>query len=322
MFPETRMRRLRENPILREMLDETSLSAKDFIYPLFVISGKGKREKIPSMPGIFRLSSDLIIKEARELRKIGVNGVILFGVPDRKDELGSGAYAQDGVVQKCVKKLKDMVPDILVITDVCLCGYTSHGHCGIIKNGKILNDETAALIADTALSHAKAGADVVAPSDMMDGRVHEIREVLDSGGFYHIPIMSYAVKYSTAFYGPFRDAAKSAPKSGDRKSHQMNMANSREAMREIELDISEGADIIMVKPAMPCLDIIKMAKERFDAPIAAYQVSGEYSMIKAADKLGYIDEKAVIIESLLSIKRAGADIIISYFAKDVIPLLK
>ncbi len=317
MFPTTRMRRLRGNPLLRKMISETRLSPDDFIYPFFVVEGKKRKESIDSMPGIFRLSDDIVLREIKKLKDSGIRAFLFFGIPEIKDEKASQAYAPDGVIQRCIEKIRKKHDDILLVTDVCLCEYTNHGHCGVVKEGKILNDETVDLLSETALSHAKAGADLIAPSDMMDGRVKAIREKLDGGGFSHIPIMSYSVKYASSFYGPFRDAAQSAPSFGDRKTHQMNFANSREAIRAMKEDIEEGADIVMVKPALPSLDIIKSARDSFDIPVAAYQVSGEYSMIKSAAKSGYIDEKSCIIESLTSIKRAGADIIISYFAKDL-----
>ena len=317
MFPTTRMRRLRGNPLLRKMISETRLSPDDFIYPFFVVEGKKRKESIDSMPGIFRLSDDIVLRDIKKLKDSGISAFLFFGIPEIKDEKASQAYAHDGVIQRCIEKIRKKHDDILLVTDVCLCEYTNHGHCGVVKEGKILNDETVDLLSETALSHAKAGADLIAPSDMMDGRVKAIREKLDGGGFSHIPIMSYSVKYASSFYGPFSDAAQSAPSFGDRKTHQMNFANSREAIRAMKEDIEEGADIVMVKPALPSLDIIKSARDSFDIPVAAYQVSGEYSMIKSAAKSGCIDEKSCIIESLTSIKRAGADIIISYFAKDL-----
>lgn len=323
MFPKRRMRRLRENAILREMVAETKLTLDDFVCPLFVIEGKKRKEKIKAMPGIFRYTDDLVVDEIKKLKDLGIKAFLFFGIPKKKDEKASQAYASDGVVQRCIKKIRDNLgDDILLITDVCLCEYTSTGHCGIIRDGKIVNDETLELLSETALSHVKAGADMVAPSDMMDGRVKAIRERLDSEGFNYVPIMSYSVKYASAFYGPFRDAAKSSPRFGDRKSHQMDYSNSREAIRVIAEDIEEGADIVMVKPALPSLDIISETRRRFNLPIAAYQVSGEYSMIKAASKMGYVDEKSIIIESLTSIKRAGADIIISYFAEEIARFMK
>lgn len=321
MFPATRLRRLRENAILRDMVSETVLSLNDFIYPFFVVEGKKRKEAIKSMPGIYRYSDDIVVEEIKKLKDSGIKAFLFFGIPEKKDEKASQAYASDGVIQRCVQKVRGKIDDILLVTDVCLCEYTSHGHCGIVREGKIINDETLELISETAISQAKAGSDLIAPSDMMDGRIKAIRNVLDCEGFNHIPIMSYSVKYASFFYGPFRDAAQSAPLFGDRKTYQMNIANCREAIREIEADIEEGADIVMVKPALPSLDIIKTARERFNIPVAAYQVSGEYSMIKSAGDAGYLDEKSCILESLISIKRAGADIIISYFAKDIPELI-
>jgi len=303
------------------MIRETALSVDDLIYPMFVIHGKNVRKEISSMPGNFQFSVDHLIKEAKTVHGLGIPAVILFGIPKTKDEMGSGAYDDRGIIQTAVRALKDKVPDLMVITDVCLCEYTSHGHCGIVENGEVLNDPTLELLAREAVSHARAGADMVAPSDMMDGRVGAIRDALDEEGFEAIPIMSYAVKYASAFYGPFRDAAESPPKFGDRSSYQMDPANTREAMREAELDASEGADILMVKPALPYLDIIYRVREEFDLPVAAYNVSGEYAMLKAAAKLGWLDEKKVMMESLTAIKRAGADMILTYWAKDAAKLL-
>ncbi|RUM88581.1 MAG: porphobilinogen synthase [Thermodesulfatator sp.] len=316
-FPEYRPRRLRRTEALRSMVRETELSVRHLIYPLFVCPGKGVRQEVSSMPGVYRLSVDEAVREAREVFELGIPAVILFGIPEKKDEVGSEAYAKKGIIQRALEALKKAVPDLILITDVCLCEYTSHGHCGILKGKEVDNDATLEVLARTAVSHAKAGADMVAPSDMMDGRVARIREALDEAGFSHIPILSYAVKYCSAFYGPFREAADSAPKFGDRRSYQMDPANAREALREAALDIEEGADIIMVKPALPYLDIIRTLREEFNHPIAAYQVSGEYAMIKAAARLGWLDEERVMLESLLSIRRAGADIIITYFAKEV-----
>ena len=315
-FPENRPRRLRRNETLRRMVRETTLSADDFIYPLFAVPGSGVREPVGSMPGVFHLSVDQLVQEAEEVKALGIPAILLFGIPEKKDEVGSGAYGEDGIVQRAVRQLKKNVSDLLVVTDVCMCEYTSHGHCGVIKEGEVDNDATLDLLARTALSHAEAGADMVAPSDMMDGRVGAIREVLDENGFSHIPIMSYAAKYCSSFYGPFREAAHSAPQFGDRRSYQMDPANSREAIREISLDVEEGADIIMVKPALAFLDVIRWARREFDLPLAAYNVSGEYSMIKAAAEKGWLDGNRVMMEVLTSIKRAGADIIITYFAKD------
>jgi porphobilinogen synthase len=315
-FPIHRPRRLRANNAIREMVRETSLSTADLIYPLFVIFGKGVKKKISSMPGCFQMSVDEIVKEAQKVFKLGIPAIILFGIPEHKDERGSEGYNPKGVVQKAIRAIKNKVPDLIVITDVCMCEYMSHGHCGVIKKGKILNDPTLELLAKEALSHAKAGADIVAPSDMMDGRVAMIRETLDANGFEDIPIISYAAKYSSAFYGPFREAAESTPSFGDRRSYQMDPANRREALKEVALDIEEGADIVMVKPAMSYMDIISDVKENFDLPVAAYNVSGEYSMVKAAAAKGWIDETKIVMELLTSFKRAGADMIFTYHAKD------
>lgn len=314
LFPDFRARRLREKDAFRRMIRETTLSVDDFILPLFAIEGKGIKNPIASMPGQFQLTCDYLIKTVQEAQDAGIPAVMLFGLPDKKDPLATRAYASDGIVQKAVKSVKDAVPDMAVITDVCLCQYTDHGHCGMVENGRIDNDASLELLAKTALSHAKAGADMVAPSDMMDGRVGEIRDTLDEEGFSGIPIMSYAVKYASAYYGPFRQAADSAPQFGDRRSYQMDPANSLEAIREATMDIEEGADIIMVKPALSYLDIIYRLKEEIDLPIAAYSVSGEYAMIKAAELMGWVDGKKVMMETLLSIKRAGADTILTYFA--------
>ena len=316
-FPEYRPRRLRRTEALRAMVRETELSVKHLIYPLFVVPGKGVKEEVPSMPGVFRFSVDKLAEEAKEIQDLGIPAVILFGIPEKKDEVGSEAYAKRGIIQRAIPALKKAAPELVVITDVCLCEYTSHGHCGIIKNGEVDNDLTLEQLARVAVSHAKAGADMVAPSDMMDGRVARIREALDEAGFSHVPIMSYAVKYCSSFYGPFREAAESAPQFGDRRSYQMDPANAREALREAALDVEEGADILMVKPALPYLDVIRALREEFNHPIAAYQVSGEYAMIKAAGRLGWLDEERAMMESLLSIRRAGADIILTYFAKEV-----
>ncbi|MBF0227576.1 MAG: porphobilinogen synthase [Desulfobacterales bacterium] len=314
LFPDFRARRLRQNENFRRLIRETSLSVNDLILPLFAVNGKGIKNPIPSMPEQFHLSIDNIVKVAKEAKDIGIPGILLFGIPEKKDSLGTSAYSKDGIVQKAVKEIKDKVPDILVITDVCLCQYTDHGHCGIVQGNIIDNDSSLDLIARTALSHAKAGADMVAPSDMMDGRVSEIRDLLDENGYSNTPIMAYSAKYCSAFYGPFRDAADSAPKFGDRRTYQMDPANAVEAIREATMDIDEGADIIMVKPALAYLDIICKLKTEIDLPVAAYNVSGEYSMIKAAAQMGWLDEKKVMMETLLSIKRAGADIILTYFA--------
>jgi len=311
-----RPRRLREKRLLRRMVRETALSVDDFVYPLFVVHGRGVREPIGPMPGQFRVSIDELLKEAKDAAGMGIPAILLFGVPAEKDERASEAYAEDGIVQQAVRAVKDRVPDLLVITDVCLCEYTSHGHCGVIEDGTVKNDPTLELLSRVAVSHAEAGADVVAPSDMMDGRVGAIREALDEAGCLETPIMAYSAKYASAFYEPFREAADSAPQFGDRRGYQMDPANGVEAMREIALDIDEGADIVMVKPALPYLDIIARAKSEFGVPLAAYSVSGEYAMIKAAAQLGWLDEKRAMMEALTSIRRAGADIIITYFAKD------
>jgi len=317
LFPDFRGRRLRATKNFRRMIRETKLSCDDLILPLFAIEGKGVKKPIESMPGHFQLSCDYIIKKAKEACDAGVPAIILFGIPDKKDPLATRAYASDSIVQKTIAQVKETVPDISIITDVCLCGYMDHGHCGVVENGIIDNDASLDLLAKTALSHAKAGADMVAPSDMMDGRVGEIRMALDEGGFSHIPVMSYAVKYSSAFYGPFRQAAESAPQFGDRKTYQMDPANSTEAIREAFMDIEEGADIIMVKPALSYLDIIYRLKEEIDLPIAAYNVSGEYSIMKAGEIMGWVNANDLIMETLLSIKRAGADLILTYSAIDV-----
>ena len=315
-FPRHRPRRLRQHDSLRRLVRETSVSVSDLIYPMFVATGRDKREEIGSMPGQYRWSVDLLVKEAAEVRALGIPGVILFGIPDLKDERGTAAYDSDGIVQTAIRALKNQVPDLLIITDVCIDEYTSHGHCGIVKDGRILNDETLECLRAMARSHAEAGADVVAPSDMMDGRVGAIRDELDRGGFSEVPIMAYAAKFASCLYAPFREAADSSPAFGDRRTYQMDPANGREALREIDLDAEEGADIIMVKPALPFLDVIAAARSRVTLPIAAYQVSGEYSMIKAVGRAGWIDESRAMMESLLSIKRAGADLILTYFAKD------
>ncbi|MEY4528449.1 MAG: porphobilinogen synthase [Nitrospirota bacterium] len=317
-FPIQRLRRLRQLESFRQMVRETALSPADFIYPLFVVEGRDRREEIGSMPGQYRLSVDLLVKEAAEIKSLGIPAVILFGIPAKKDERGSSGYDPNGIVQRAIKAVKDQVPGLAVITDVCIDEYTDHGHCGIVKNGKILNDETLECLRTMARTHAEAGADMVAPSDMMDGRVAAIRAELDQAGFPELPIMAYAAKFSSCFYAPFRDAAFSSPQFGDRQSYQMDPANGREALREIDSDVEEGADIVMVKPAMPYLDIIAQARLRTLLPIAAYQVSGEYSMIKAAGRAGWIDETRAMMESLLAIKRAGADLILTYFAKDAV----
>jgi porphobilinogen synthase len=304
------------------MVRETHLAPSDLIYPLFVVEGRDRREEIASMPGQFRLSVDLLVKEAGEIAALGIPGIILFGVPDRKDDRGSSGFDPNGIVQRAVKAVKNQVPELLVVTDVCIDEYTDHGHCGIVKDGRILNDETLECLCAMARTHAQAGADMVAPSDMMDGRVGAIRADLDQAGFPELPIMAYAAKFASCFYAPFRDAAVSSPQFGDRQSYQMDPANRREALREIALDVEEGADIIMVKPALPYLDIIAAARTQMLLPVAAYQVSGEYSMIKAAANAGWLDESRAMMESLLSIKRAGADLILTYFAKDAARLLR
>jgi len=313
---------MRRNETFRALIRETQLSAGQLIYPLFIMPGKNKREEISSMPGVFRLSVDQLKKETEECLKLGIQNVILFGLPEKKDAVGSGAHAKDGIIQRAIKELKNKAPEMMVTTDVCLCEYTDHGHCGCLIGNDVDNDTTLEILAKTALSHAQAGADMVAPSDMMDGRVAEIRAALDEHNFEMIPIMSYAVKYASAFYGPFREAADCAPQFGDRRSYQMDPANSREALREATLDVDEGADILMVKHAVAYLDIIAKLKDEFDLPIAAYHVSGEYAMIKAAAEKGWIDGDKVMAETLLSIKRAGADIILTYFAKDMARYLR
>ena len=320
-FPRYRARRLRRNETIRAMVRETSLSAKNLIYPLFIGPGKDKVEPVSSMPGVAQLSVDRAVRECEEAASLGIPAVILFGIPERKDSLGSEAYSDDGVVQRAIRALKEKTPAMLVITDVCLCEYTDHGHCGVIKNGDVDNDSTLELLAKEALSHARAGADMVGPSDMMDGRVGAIRKALDENGFAHTAIMAYAAKYASGFYGPFREAAESTPQFGDRRSYQMDPANADEALREVEMDIREGADIVMVKPAMAYLDIVYRVKQKFGYPVAAYNVSGEYSMIKAAGANGWIDEQRIMMEVLFSIRRAGADMILTYFAKDAARLL-
>jgi len=321
-FPDYRPRRLRKNENFRRMVRETSLSVDDMVYPLFVVEGKGVKKPISSMPGNFQMSVDHLVKEVEKTKELGIPAVLIFGIPEKKDEVASGAFARDGIVQRAVRRIKDRTPDILVITDVCLCEYTNHGHCGMMEKGDVDNDPTIEVLAETALSHAKAGADMVAPSAMMDGQIGAIREVLDESGYETVPIMAYAAKYASCFYGPFREAAESAPQYGDRKSYQMDPANSDEAIREMTLDVEEGADILMVKPALPYLDIIRRAKEEFDLPIAAYNVSGEFSMIKAAANLGWLDGERAMMESLVSIKRAGADIIITYFAQEAAKIIR
>ncbi len=316
IFPQLRLRRLRRTEALRQMVRETDLSVKDFIYPLFVIHGEGIRQEIGSMPGNFHISVNLLPREAEEVAGLGIPAIILFGLPETKDALGSGAYAPDGIIQNAVRVIKKAMPELVVITDVCLCEYTSHGHCGVVEGGYIDNDKTLELLARTALSHAEAGADMVAPSDMMDGRVREIRETLDRNGFQDISIISYAAKYASSFYGPFREAAECAPQFGDRRSYQMDPPNVREALREVEQDIAEGADIVMVKPALAYLDVIRQIRDEFNYPLAAYNVSGEFAMVKAAAQRGWLDEKAVALEILTAIKRAGADMVITYYAKE------
>ena len=321
-FPVSRLRRLRKTAALREMFSETYLTRNDFIYPLFVAEGENFRREIGSMPGIFQLSIDNILRECEELLSIGIKSVLLFGIPDFKDEVGSSGYASDGIIQKASREIKKRFPEMLIVTDVCLCEYTSHGHCGVIENEYVQNDATLELLTKQALTHAQNGADIIAPSDMMDGRIGAIRKVLDENGFAETPIMAYSAKFASAFYGPFREAAESAPQFGDRKSYQMDFRNSREAMREIALDVQEGADIVMVKPALSYLDVIRRAKDEFNLPIAAYNVSGEYSMVKAAAEKGWIDGERVMMETLTAIKRAGADVIITYFAKEAVRLLE
>jgi porphobilinogen synthase len=321
-FPENRMRRLRSSEAMRRLVRQSNLSVDDFVYPLFAHVGEGFKEPIESMDGCFHLSPELIAAEAVEVASLGIPAVLLFGLPETKDESGSGAWAENGAVQESVRRIKDAVPDLLVITDVCLCAYTTTGHCGVIKDGRLDNDATCELLAKTALSHAQAGADIIAPSDMMDGRIHYIRQCLEENGFHDRAIMSYAAKYASAFYGPFRDAADSSPQFGDRRGYQMDPANSDQAMQEIALDIEEGADIIMVKPALCFLDIIQRASERFDCPIASYFVSGEYMMIKSAVKAGLLDADTAMMEALTSLKRAGSDIIITYAAKTAAKILK
>ncbi len=320
-FPTHRPRRLRRTEALRGFVRESRLSVRSFIYPLFVCPGSNVRDEIKSMPGNYRWSVDRLVEECKSAHALGIPAVILFGIPESKDDVGSGAYDPDGIVQRAVRAVKQALPDLMVICDVCLDEYTSHGHCGLIKNGEVDNDSTLPLLAKTALTQVEAGADIVAPSDMMDGRVGAIRQELDAHGFTQTPILAYSAKYASAFYGPFREAADSAPKFGDRKSYQMDPANQREAMREIALDLEEGADIIMVKPALPYLDIIALARREFDVPIAAYQVSGEFSLIEAAARQGWIDRERTILEALTCIRRAGADIILTYYAKEVARLL-
>ncbi|PLX41794.1 MAG: porphobilinogen synthase [Deltaproteobacteria bacterium] len=321
-FPELRLRRLRRTDTLRRMVRETHLTPDDFIYPLFVREGEGIRHPINSMPGQFQLSIDETVKEAKNAWDLGVPSVILFGIPDHKDAVGSSGFDSDGIVQRAIKAIKDAVPEMCVITDVCMCEYTDHGHCGAIVDGDVDNDSTLELLRKEALTHAEAGADMVAPSDMMDGRVGAIRDILDENGFTNIPVMAYAAKYASTFYGPFRDAAESPPQFGDRRSYQMDPPNALEALREVELDIMEGADIVMVKPALPYLDIIRMIKDRFGLPTAAYNVSGEYSMVKAMERLDWGDGRGLMMEMLMSIKRSGADMILTYFAPEAAKVLQ
>ncbi len=322
-FPVHRMRRLRGSDAIRRMVRETVLRVDQLIQPFFVVEGTEVANPVSSMPGVYQLSIDRLIPEVKKTHELGIPAVLLFGIPAHKDPVGSEAYSDQGIIQRAVREIKAQVPDILVITDVCLCEYTDHGHCGVVKDGRVLNDPTLELLAKEAVSHAKAGADIVAPSDMMDGRVKAIREALDGEGFTEIPILSYAVKYASAFYGPFRDAAESAPQFGDRKTYQMDPANVREALKEAASDLEEGADMLMVKPALPYLDVIRVVRDAFpQVPLVAYNVSGEYSLIKAAAKMGWIDEERVMMEALTGIKRAGADIIITYFAMEVATLLQ
>jgi porphobilinogen synthase len=316
-FPTTRLRRLRQSEGLRRLVRETTLAVDDLILPLFVAPGQGVREPISSMPGHYQLSLDELAREVREVAVLGVPAVLLFGLPSRKDLLGSEAYDAQGIVQEAIRVVKEHAPGLIVMTDVCLCEYTSHGHCGVVENGYVQNDPSLELLARTAVSHVEAGADLVAPSDMMDGRVGAIRRALDGAGFPETPILAYAAKFASAFYGPFREAAESTPQFGDRRAYQMDPANAREALREVELDVAEGADLVMVKPALPYLDLVWRVRERFGLPVVAYNVSGEFAMVKAAGQLGWIDERAITLELLTGIRRAGADLIITYFAKDV-----
>ncbi len=315
-FPQLRLRRLRRSEPLRALFRETKVNIEDLVYPLFVVDGKGVKQEIDSMPGISRFSVDMLPREVTEVAELGIPAVILFGIPEHKDEVGSEAYNPEGIIQQAIRALKQSVPEMLVVTDVCLCEYTSHGHCGIVVDGYVDNDQTLSLLARTALSHTEAGADIIAPSDMMDGRVKTIRATLDKRGFQQIPILSYAAKYASAFFGPFREAAESTPQFGDRRAYQMDPANVREALREVEQDIAEGADAVMIKPALPYLDVIRQVRETFGYPVAAYNVSGEYSMVKAAAQQGWLDEKRTTMEILTAIKRAGAVIIITYHAKE------
>ena len=321
-YPVFRPRRLRETETIRRMVRETRLTVDDFVMPFFVVHGRQVRREISSMPGNFQLSVDELVKEVKEAAALGIPGVILFGLPATKDAMASEAYAKDGIVQQAIRAIKDSVSDLAVITDVCLCEYTSHGHCGVVEKGRVKNDPSLELLARTAVSHAAAGADMVAPSDMMDGRVGAIRESLDEAGFEETPILAYAAKYASAFYGPFREAAESAPQFGDRRSYQMDPANANEALREVALDLEEGADMIMVKPALAYLDVLWRVKAEFGVPVAAYNVSGEFAMVKAAARLGWLDEERVMLEMLTAIKRAGADLIITYFARDAARILR
>ncbi len=320
--PLYRPRRLRGSEAIRSLVCETRLDPRELIYPLFITEGRGIKNEVSSMPGVYQWSCDLLASEAREIASLGIPAVLLFGLPARKDEVASEAYSRDGIVQRAIATIKEHAPQLLVVTDVCLCEYTSHGHCGIVEQGQVLNDPTLELLARTAVSHAEAGADLVAPSDMMDGRVGAIRRALDSAGRENVPIMAYSAKYASAFYGPFREAADSAPQFGDRRAYQMAPTNAREALREVALDVQEGADIVMVKPALAYLDVLARVKEMVKLPVAAYNVSGEYSMVKAAARMGWMEEQRTVLEILTAIKRAGADIIITYFAKDVVRWLQ
>src|ERR1700739_2912432 len=321
-FPSQRPRRLRRTEALRSLVRETQLSTSGMIYPMFVCPGSNVRQEVSSMPGIHQQSADQIVEECREVESLGIPGIILFGLPETKDPRGASSLSSQGVVQRAIEGIRKATLKLLVITDVCLCEYTDHGHCGVIENGEVANDATLAILAEQALSHARAGADIVAPSDMMDGRVSAIRKKLDENDFEDLPILAYAAKYCSGFYGPFREAADSAPKTGDRRSYQMDPANAREALKEVALDLEEGADMVMVKPALPYLDIIRAVRDRFEVPVGAYNVSGEYAMVKAAAQKGWIEEKRVVLEILTGIQRAGADIILTYHAKDVARWLK
>jgi porphobilinogen synthase len=321
-FPTYRARRIRGREVFRRMVRETSLSVDDLIYPMFATVGRCIRREVSSMPGVYQLSVDNVVAEAQEVYELGIPAVILFGIPDFKDPVGSSAYDEKGIIQETIRELKKQVPGLAVITDVCMCEYTSHGHCGVIREGDVDNEATLELLCREALSHARAGADMVAPSDMMDGRVRAIREALDASEFTNVPIMSYAVKYASGYYGPFREAAESAPQFGDRRSYQMDPANRLEAIREAAMDVEEGADIIMVKPGLPYLDIVREVRNEFNLPVAVYNVSGEFSMVKAAAKNGWIDEERVVMETMIAFKRAGADLILTYHAKDVARILK